>query len=744
MATPLIKTQTFSVTGMSCASCAAFIESTLAKQPGIDTATVNYAGASAQISFNPQLLDISQTLQTVKDLGYQLIPEQENSGQLVADYQQHELARLKKQTLGAALFTLPVVVLSMFFMDYRYSAIISLLLTLPVLAVFGRSFYINAWKQARHLQSNMDTLVALSTGIAFIFSVFNVVFPHFWHQKGLHAHVYFEAAAVVITFILLGRLLEQRAKAGTGSAIRKLMGLQPSTVQKMMPDGSTLEVPIEQIQSGDQIRVRPGERIAVDGKVVSGYSFIDESSITGEPVAVEKQPDALVYAGTINQQGSFTLRTDKAGKDTLLAHIIDTVRKAQDSRAPVQQTVNRIASIFVPVVIVLSLLTLFSWIFFGGENGVTIGLMAMATVLVIACPCALGLATPTAIMAGMGKGAENGLLIKDAESLELACKVNVVLLDKTGTLTQGKPDVTDFEFVATNAATDELMGVLLAAEQQSEHPLAEAVVRYLNSEKAAVSALTHFENLPGKGIHASSQTRDIWVGNLLLMNDAGVVWTGADLHKINQYQQQGKTVVLVAYNRQPAAIIALADRIKPNSAKAIQLLKKQGIEVHLLTGDQQASAEAIARELGIAHVRARMLPADKAEYVTRLQQQGFTVAMVGDGINDSEALARADVSIAMGRGADIAMDVAQMTLISSDLMALPKALRLSKLTVSTIHQNLFWAFIYNVVAIPLAAGILIPFTGFMINPMIAGAAMTMSSISVVSNSLRLKIRKLER
>jgi len=610
------------------------------------------------------------------------------------------------------------------------------LFSTPVVLWLGKDFFVNAWKQAKHHSANMDTLVALSTGIAYIFSVFNMLFAEFWHQRGLHAHVYFEAASVVIAFILLGKLLEEKAKGNTSSAIKKLMGLQPKTVMVVQSDGTQLQVPIANVNAGNIILVKPGEKIAVDGIVIGGNSYVDESMLSGEPVPVLKMENEHVFAGTINQKGSFQFRATKVGKETMLANIIKMVQDAQGSKAPVQKLVDRIAAIFVPVVIGIAILTFLLWFTLGGENHLVQGLLAAVTVLVIACPCALGLATPTAIMVGVGKGAEQGILIKDAESLELAKKVNAIVLDKTGTITAGKPMVTD---VYWKDNTDNLKGILLSLEKQSEHPLAEAVVGYFKD--VIVTPISFIESITGKGVKASDGNETYYVGNRRLLDDNRITIPTELMDHTTQWENQSKTVIWFANSQTALAVIAIADQIKETSVRAIKEMQAMGIELYMLTGDNEATARAIAAETGIQHYKAEVLPEQKADFIKELQERGRVVAMVGDGINDSTALATADVSIAMGKGSDIAMDVAKMTIISSDLTKIPQAIRLSKQTVATIKQNLFWAFIYNLIGIPLAAGILYPFNGFLLNPMIAGAAMALSSVSVVSNSLRLRWKK---
>lgn len=730
-------TKTFPVLGMTCASCASSAESMAKYEQGVVNASVNFATGNLTVEYLPNVTDPLKIQQAVQTGGYDLLIEDESTQQETLEVIHAEkFHKLKIKTRWAVLLSLPVVIIGMFFMDMPYANPIMWLFSTPVVLWLGKDFFVNAYKQAKHRSANMDTLVALSTGIAYIFSVFNMLFADFWHQRGLHAHVYFEAASVVIAFILLGKLLEEKAKGNTSSAIKKLMGLQPKTVMVIQSDGTAHQVPIEAVHAGNIILVKPGEKIAVDGVVISGNSYVDESMLSGEPVPVLKMENEQVFAGTINQKGSFQFRATKVGKETMLANIIKMVQDAQGSKAPVQKMVDRIAAVFVPVVIGIAILTFLLWFTLGGENHLVQGLLAAVTVLVIACPCALGLATPTAIMVGVGKGAEQGILIKDAESLELAKKVNAVVLDKTGTITEGKPVVTDL-YWKDNA--DNLKGILLSLEKQSEHPLAEAVVGYFNDVK--VTPISFIESITGKGVKGSEGIETYYVGNRRLLDGNRITISTELMEHATQWENQSKTVIWFANSQTALAVIAIADRIKETSVRAIKEMQAMGIELYMLTGDNEATARAIAAETGLQHYKAEVLPEHKADFVKVLQQRGQVVAMVGDGINDSTALATADVSIAMGKGSDIAMDVAKMTIISSDLTKIPQAIRLSKQTVATIKQNLFWAFIYNLIGIPLAAGILYPFNGFLLNPMIAGAAMALSSVSVVSNSLRLRWKK---
>ncbi|HRH68218.1 MAG TPA: heavy metal translocating P-type ATPase [Flavobacteriales bacterium] len=736
---PTVK-RTFPVTGMTCASCVASVESMLLAQPGVLKAGVNLATNTVQVTYVPGVIDERRMKAVVQSIGYDLMVTEEHEATADLEAIQRERMRSLKQRLVASIaLSIPLVIIGMVLMHEPWANLAMWALSTPVVLVFGRQFFINAWKQAKHRSANMDTLVALSTGVAYVFSVFNTAYPSFWTDRGLMPHVYFEAAAVVITFILLGKFLEERAKAGTSSAIKKLMGLRPNTVMREAADGTTQQVPIADVNVDDILVVRPGESIAVDGEVIGGESYVDESMISGEPVPVAKAAGALLLAGTINQKGSLRMRAQKVGGATLLAQIVRTVQEAQGSKAPVQQMVDKVAAVFVPVVIGVAMLSAIVWWIFGGEHAFTQGLLALVTVLVIACPCALGLATPTAIMAGMGKGAENGILIKDAESLERARKITAIVLDKTGTITEGKPEVVE----AIGLEDSDAAAALLAIESRSEHPLAEAVAGYLHSKGVhRAPDATAFESMTGKGVTARINA-DTWlVGNRRLMEENNVSIGNEWREHEKRWQEEARTLVWLADGKQVRAAVAIADRIKPSATEAIARLKKAGIKVFMQTGDSRRTAQAVAKTVGIDDFRSEVLPKDKSAFVVGLQQQGHVVAMVGDGINDSEALAKADVSIAMGKGSDIAMDVARMTLISTDLNAIPRAIMLSRKTVALIRQNLFWAFVYNVLGIPIAAGVLYPINGFLLDPMIAGAAMALSSVSVVSNSVRLRWARL--
>ena len=773
----------FPVLEMSCASCAMSVESMVRSIPGVEAASVNFASNLLNVEYDPGEVTPGRLQQAVRSIGYDLIIDEDHAAEEQQQAQQSHYRSLRRDTVGAWIFALPLMVAGMAFMHDGWAAWLMLGLCVPVLW-FGRIFFVNAWKQAHHRTANMDTLVALSTSIAFLFSLFNTLFPQFWLARGLEPHVYYEAAGMIIAFVLLGKLLEERAKGNTSSAIRKLMGLQPRTARVVLQDGTEQDVPIARLQAGERISVRPGEKIPVDGTVVSGGSFVDESMITGEPLPVEKEPGAAVLAGTVNQRGAFVLEASKVGSDTLLAQIIRMVQEAQGSKAPVQRIADRIAAVFVPVVIALAVLTFILWMVFGDGGAFTYGLLAMVSVLVIACPCALGLATPTALMVGIGKGAEHQILIKDAAALERMCKVDTIVLDKTGTLTEGRPEVTGWLWTdgcpdggrdignvggVGSAVRDDdrrspenerirnrWRNLFYSAELRSEHPLGEAVVRYLEGHGATACPLTGFESLTGKGIRfgepkgvsaagenpvsgvESEEGKTYWIGSRNLLAAHGAAMDDAISRQITSYEQQGRSTVFFGSGTRLLAVAVISDRIKPTTPAALSELRALGLEICMLTGDGHKTAASIAAELGIERYEAEVLPADKDQFIRRLQAEGRTVAMVGDGINDSQALSRADVSIAMGRGTDIAMEVAMVTLMNSDLLLVPRAYTLSRDTVRAIRQNLFWAFIYNVVGIPIAAGALYPVWGILLNPMLASAAMAFSSVSVVLNSLRLR------
>lgn len=759
--------ETFPILGMSCAACAARVDKTLNKQPGVCQAAVNYATATATVEYDATQTSPEALQHAVQEAGYDLvITHDAHTADEVEEAHLRKYHSLKQRTAWAIALAVPIAVIGMGFIEEPWAGWATWVLSTPVVFGLGQSFFINAWKQLKHGTANMDTLVASSTGVAYLFSVFNLFFPDFWISRGITPHVYFEAASVIIAFILLGRLMEERAKGNTSQAIKKLMGLQPKTVtivvneelrkkkEEFQEKGDAVsaeqdkrfqpsykEIPIEQIQRNDLILVKPGERVAVDGTVTNGTSYVDESMLSGEPIPVAKHPNDKVYAGTINQKGTFTFRAERVGADTLLGKIIRMVQDAQGSKAPVQKLVDKIAAVFVPTIIGIALVSFILWVVLAKEEGFTHGLLALVTVLIIACPCALGLATPTAIMVGIGKGAERGILIKDAESLETARRVNAVVLDKTGTITEGHPVM---QGILWKEGRETSASILLGLEKLSEHPLAEAILKNeaLTAQSDGTASITGFESLTGRGVSGMYNGTAYYAGNRKLMEERGIRIDNAMQETAARWENESQTVIWFADDTEVLAVAGIADRIKPTSAATIRTLQEEGIDVWMLTGDNESTARAVASQVGIHHYRAGVLPQDKADFVKQLQEAGKVVAMVGDGINDSAALAHADLSIAMGHGSDIAMDVAKMTLISSDLTKIPEALRLSRLTVRTIRQNLFWAFIYNIIGVPIAAGALYPICGFLLNPMIGGAAMAFSSVSVVTNSLRLRKKKL--
>lgn len=727
--------KTFPVLNMHCAGCANNVEKTIGHLPGVEASSVNFANNILSVTYKLDQQTPESIRAAVVNAGYDLIIEEDHAAERQEEKQRRNYRILKFRVIGAWIFALPLLLLSMVFMHVPYSGLIQMCLALPVLLIFGTPFYVGAWKQLKMGRSNMDTLVTLSTSIAFIFSVFNTFFPEFWISRGLEPHIYYEASVVIIAFVLTGKLMEERAKGNTSTAIRKLMKLQPKTARVISKDGEK-EVSLDQLRINDLISVRPGEQIPVDGILTEGSSFVDESMISGEPIPVEKNTGAQVLAGTINQRGSFVIRAVKVGRETVLANIIRMVQEAQGSKAPVQRIVDKITGIFVPVVLGISLITILIWMAFGGMDSLSRAMLSAVSVLVIACPCALGLATPTALMVGIGKAADEHILIKDAVALEVMRKVNAVVLDKTGTLTEGHPTVVGWLWA--NAEEEKLKNVLLAAELKSEHPLAGAIVASLQAENIKPVTIESFQSITGKGITVSCNGITYWAGSHKLLKDYAAAQSELLGEKLVQYESDGCSMIYFGRESELLAIAAIKDKIKDTSAMAVRQLQEQGIEVYMLTGDGERTASTVARKLGIKHYTADALPDDKDLFVRELQLQRKTVAMVGDGINDSQALARANVSIAMGKGTDIAMDVAMVTLMTSDLSLLPKAISLSRRTVQLIHQNLFWAFIYNLIGIPIAAGILYPINGLLLNPMLASAAMAFSSVSVVLNSLRLR------
>ncbi len=726
----------YSVKGMTCASCALSLESYLKSQEGIKEVSVNFPNESVYVEFDDSIANLSLIKKAASDIGYEVVTDNESDKQ--AEYSDR-LKKLRFKLLISVLLTLPVFIISMFFKNsLPLENYILLLLSIPVLFWSGAEFYVNAWKKARHLTTNMDTLVALSTGTAFLFSLFNTIYPGYLSGLGLEPHVYYESATVIITLILLGRYLEERAKFKTTGAIKKLMGMQPKLVE-VIRYGVTGNIPVEEVKKGEIIIAKPGSRIPLDGYVISGSSFVDESMITGEPVPSAKSVQDQVFAGTINQNGSLEITVEKESGNTLISQIIELVRKAQASKPPIQKIVDKIAAVFVPVVILIALASFVIWLSAGPEPRFTYAFLILITVLIIACPCALGLSTPTALMVGIGKGAEMGILIKDAYSLEIAHKINTLVLDKTGTITEGKPVVTDI-FWTASAGSDHDKEILAALERRSEHPLANAIIQHLS--QAEIQQPVDFENIPGKGIKGIKDGITYFAGTkqMITENNINIPADLADIEKTSD--EKAGSVVYFADNNHVLAIIRIDDKIRQGVHRAIMELNQHGIETILLSGDNEVTTARISREVGIKKYKGGVLPDMKGDFIKSLKTKKKTIAMAGDGINDSQALAEADIGIAMASGTDIAMESAGITLIKSDILHIKNAILLSRETVKTINQNLFWAFIYNLIALPVAAGVLFPFNGFLLNPMIAGAAMAFSSVSVVTNSIRLKKKKI--
>jgi Cu+-exporting ATPase len=737
----------FPVGGMTCASCVARVEEALSSVPGVISAVVNLASEKATVDYleGTQLADMKRA---VKDAGYELGPEAQ-ALEDVTTAAQREIRALRNRFIIAVILAAAIMVLG-FSPPFLGQPYLLWALATPVQFWAGLRFYRGAWGALKHRTSDMNTLIAVGTSVAYLYSAIAVVFPNLFATGVLELHLYFDTSAAIIALILLGRFLEARAKGQTSEALKKLIGMQPKTAL-VIHEGEQREISVEDVRVADIILVHPGERIPVDGIVRQGYSSVDESMITGESIPVEKKVGDEVIGATINKTGSFQFEATKVGKDTTLARIVRMVEEAQGSKAPVQRLVDVIASYFVPAVIGIAIVTLVVWYFVGPAPALTFALLNFVAVLVIACPCALGLATPTAIMVGTGKGAEHGVLIKNGEALERAHRIDTVLLDKTGTLTRGEPVVTDV-VAAPFSSPEEVLRLAASAERSSEHPLGEAVVKAALEKKLELSPSSDFNAIPGQGIEALVEGKKLFLGNLKLMQERGFSLNGLD-KKASSLFEQGQTVMFLGWDGHLAGIIALADTLKPGAKEALQMLHGMGIETAMLTGDNRRTAEAIAREAGIDRVLAEVPPEHKAGEVKKLQEEGKVVAMVGDGINDAPALAQADIGIAIGTGTDVAMETGDITLISGDLMGVVTAISLSKRTMRTIRQNLFWAFAYNTALIPVAAGVLYLVFGKtgvpsglhfilgeygFLNPMLAAAAMAASSITVVSNSLRLR------
>lgn len=727
----MVNKTTLAVKGMHCASCAVIIEKALKKTAGVTTANVNFSTEKATIEFNPDVVKEEKLVELTKGLGYVAEVFTGKDTDREAKLREKEIKSLRLKLIIGILLSAPALIISMFLMDMvPYEKFVVWFLATPVQFYIGYQFYKGAWGALKNKTSDMDTLIAMGTSAAYFYSVYAVLFDPMGSQ-------YFEAAAVLITLVILGKYLEAIAKGKTSEAIKRLMGLSPKTAT-VIRDKKEIKIPIDDVRVGDIVIVRPGEKIPVDGIIIEGLSSVDESMITGESIPVEKKKGSTVISSTINKHGSFKFKATKVGANTTLSRIIKLIEDAQGNKAPIQRFADTVSSYFVPAVILISILSFVTWYFVLGAE-FSFGLIIAVSVLVIACPCALGLATPTAIMVGTGKGAQNGILIKGGEALETAHKLNYIIFDKTGTITKGKPEVTNI--VPFNGSSEKKVLQLAASiEKSSEHPLAEAIVEKAKKSRSVLKNAKGFKAIPGHGVVARLDGKTYYFGNEKLMNDIKV-----NISKVKEMiydlEEQGKTVMILSESKKIIGLVAVADTIKETSPEAVKELQNLGIKVYMITGDNKRTAKAIAEKAGIENFFAEVLPEDKVKYVKKLQAEG-KVAMVGDGINDAPALAQADIGIAMGSGTDVAMETGNVVLMRDNLLDVPKAIKLSRLTMSKIRQNMFWALFYNTVGIPVAAGVLYPFTGWLLSPMIAGGAMAMSSVSVVTNSLLLKLKKL--
>jgi len=742
-----MENQLLKLRGMSCASCASNIEEAIRSVPGVEACNVNFGAEQAAVTYDPHQTNLTKIQAAVDDAGYGAHPISDDPLTAEDDAERRDRAARHRELTHKVIFSLAIggvlvfgsipmmTGLSVPFIPmWLHNPWLQLVLTLPVMVWAGSTFFINAWKAFKHHSATMDTLVAVGTGTAFLYSLFPTLYPQWFIAQGLTPDVYFEVAALIIALILLGNLLENRAKGQTSEAIRKLMGLQAKTA-RVIRNGQDVDIPIAEVVLGDVILVRPGEKIPVDGEIIDGASTLDEAMVTGESVPVQKTVGDEVVGATLNKTGSFKFRATRVGKDTFLAQIVKLVQQAQGSKAPIQQLADRVTGWFVPAVIAVAILTFVIW--FNVMGNFTMALITTVGVLILACPCALGLATPTSIMVGTGKGAENGILIKGADSLELAHKIQTIVLDKTGTITQGKPTVTDYLTVNGTATELHLLKLAGTLERNSEHPLAEAVVNYAQSQGVTLEDAQGFEAIAGSGVQGIVSGQRVQIGTHRWMQELSIT-TDRLQQQWERTEEQGRTVVWLAVDGQVEAILGIADAVKPSSVAAIATLQRMGLEVVMLTGDNRRTAEVIAREVGITRVFAEVRPDQKSAQVESLQREGKIVAMVGDGINDAPALAQADVGMAIGTGTDVAIAASDITLISGDLHGIVTAIQLSRATMANIRQNLFFAFIYNVAGIPIAAGILYPIFGWLLSPIIAGAAMAFSSVSVVTNALRLR------
>jgi P-type Cu+ transporter len=733
------------VKGMSCASCVATVQESLSAVPGVLSASVNFATEKATVEYLSSQAGIRDFRKAVTDAGYELLETVKGEDIVEKEQREREAAylSLKNKVITGAVLTIPIFLLmqwnslglsKLIEIPQQVNFFLQMMLATPVQFWIGRQFYTGAVAAARHRTTNMNTLIAVGTSAAYVYSIIATFFPSVFEIKGYMAHVYFDTSATIIVLILLGRLFEARAKGQTSEAIKKLIGLQAKTA-RIIRNGKETDMPVEEVEAGDVILVRPGEKVPVDGVILEGYSSVDESMVTGESMPVEKKAGDAVIGATMNKTGSFRFEATKVGRDTMLYHIIELVQSAQGSKPPIARMADIIASYFVPVVIAIAVVTFFVWNFFGPAPAFTYAILNFIAVLIIACPCALGLATPTSIMVGTGKGAENGILIRSGEALERAHKITTIVFDKTGTLTKGMPEVT--EIITAALQEKDVLFYAASAEKGSEHPLGESIIKKANDYGISPVSPGHFSAIPGHGIKAVVNGKQVMLGNEKLMAEEGV--RIADFEgKAALLAEQGKTPMYVSVENQLSGIIAVADTLKDDSINAVRALHHLGIEVVMMTGDNKRTGEAIARMAGIDRVLAEVLPEDKAGEVKKLQAKGKVVAMVGDGINDAPALAQADIGVAIGTGTDVAMEASDITLISGNIRGVVTAIALSKATMRNIKQNLFWAFAYNVVLIPVAAGVLFPFFGLLLNPMLAAAAMGFSSVTVVSNALRLR------
>ncbi|MFC1768653.1 heavy metal translocating P-type ATPase [Nanoarchaeota archaeon] len=727
----MIKETTIKVSGMHCNSCALVLDRALAKEQGVKKAYVNFSTEKAGVTYDPKITDEQKLIDAIKKKGYDGYVSKERDFNRERKERKAELRKLKFKVIFSSVFAIPTLILGMFFMSspIPFQDYIMWFLATPVQFYVGKQFYQGAWAALQNKTSNMDTLIALGTSAAYFFSVFVVLF-------GFGSHQYFEASAVLITLVVLGKYLEAVAKGKTGEAISKLMKLGAKTAT-VIKKGKEVKINIDDVVKGDIVIVKPGEKVPVDGVITEGHSSIDESLVTGESIPVEKKKGDTVMSSTINKTGTFRFKATKVGSETTLARIIQLIEDAQTKKAPIQRFADKVSSYFVPIVIAIAITTFLVW-FSIVDADVGFALIASVAVLVIACPCALGLATPTAIMVGTGKGARKGILIKGGDALETAHKLKYIVFDKTGTITKGKPEVTDL-IVGKATSEKKLLEIAGSIEKGSEHPLAEAIVNKATSQKTKIKKISGFKALVGRGVKAKFSGKEYYLGNVRLMKERKVNLSKHE-RAISKLEEEGKTVMILSHAKNILGLIAVADEIKEDSPIAINRLRKLGLKVFMITGDNERTAKAISMRAGIDNYFAEVLPYQKADYVKKLQKKG-KVGAVGDGINDAPMLAQADIGIAMGSGTDVAMETGSIVLMRDSLLDIPKAIKLSRLTMTKIRQNMFWALFYNSLGIPIAAGVLYPFTGWLLSPMIAGGAMAASSVSVITNSLLLRYKR---